>query len=237
MSDPEIFAEISVLLNYVRTYSDKYYYSNQVLNNFNGSVLVSKFAGRQFTNQFNNRVRLFKFLFREIARTSAEIEDSEEEYGEEEKIEMIIDEVLTFEDLKEAAPMGLNDTIEEDLDELREMLRESGIDAFLTDIESLETRVDEHRERLERKIINSHIDVDGSHKMLEVYIDNTVENKIQAKNLVEAAFWNRDSGEGFVLSDLSPENCDGVRETISDTLHYNPDIYSPREIIEDHHAL
>lgn len=232
MHDAYLYADISVLLEYTQSYTEHHIVTNRVLNEFNGCVVVSAFANKKLNHGINNRIRLFEIIFREISEL-----DSDDFESREEEIEYICEEIIDFNHLNNNTPLKLDSILEDNLEHLRDKLRNEGIEDLLMELEVLDGQTDNKREKLSRKIIHRRESINGEHKRLEVYIENTVDHPIQARNLMKGGYWWRDllDGEGFILvkhSSNPQKKNDEITDLIKNELQITTDLYSPMEIEE-----
>ncbi|WP_229112416.1 hypothetical protein [Halapricum desulfuricans] len=200
-------------------------------------MVVSQHINKEFTHRMTNRLHIFKYLFDEISTDLARLEGPDEDIDEEEKIEHICKEILSFEALNDIAPMGLDEKIREDIDALHEVLKSKGIDEFLSELEYIESRAESKRERLEREIIDDYINISNSHRMSEIYIADTVESDVQAKDLVKGGYWCRNHSNRFILAhedDLAFKKRDEISEILRKNINSDVDIHSPKLIVERH---
>jgi len=228
-----MFLDISVLLDYSRAYPQDNRYTEIICEEFNGNLVVSQYINKEFTHWMTNRLHLFQHLFSEISTALASLEDLDEE----EKIEHICEKILSFEVLNDLTPMGLDEKIRGDIDALHELLKSKGIDEFLSELEYIESKAESKRERLEREIIDDYIHISNSHRMTEIYIADTVESDVQAKDLVKGGYWCRNHSNRFILAhedDLAFRKSEEISDILSENINSDVDIHSPKLIAERH---
>lgn len=224
MTNIELFADISIILEYVQPYTEEHVETINVLSEFNGDIIITKFCSTKSDHRINNRLRLFDLIFEEISGLQGSFD------SEEDKIDHICDVIINYNYLNENTPLGVDEFLKSDLESLRDVLRKKGIEQFLIDIETMDGYADNKREKLSRKVIDRKLEIESNHKMAEAYIDSHVDNQVQAKNLVKSGYWNRSGRNGFVLvthSSAAHSNKNIIQDIIEGNIGEAPDIHSP----------
>lgn len=226
-----VYVDLSPLLDFCLSYAEGQEDTEYVLEEMITKKVVSEITWEQFSRQTSNRAELFSELFATIAKIRERVQADEEDL-----ISYICKDVITEEWFAKHSLYGLNESVDVDIERLRDHIRDIGISDFLEELNQFEQRLPSKEQRIDMLIEDKSIS-ERRHLMLETYINNLIGNSFRSENLVQAVFWNRNEKRGLVLvrkDDSAVVKKDEVNSVISKTLSRQDtlDIRSPRDILE-----
>ncbi|QLH76550.1 hypothetical protein HZS55_04185 [Halosimplex rubrum] len=230
-TSPKIFFDNSVLSDYCRIYADNHEYANKVFSEYDGEVWVGEFGEERFDEETSNRQRLFSYLKDEISgRISSHSSLSGEEVKEE-----IREEVLDVDRINSSLLFPIKENHTDIIEHVCEELERKSPKDLLEEIRDLSRAARTLESNLKRTKIDER-QPRRPEPLFRAMVVSHVENEIQAKNVVDAVFWSRETGGEHILirnSDDGYQNRDGVNAGIETKMSHQDqlEIESPKSVV------
>lgn len=184
----KIFFDNSVLSDYCRIHARHHDDADKVLSEYQGEVWVSEFGEKRFDEETTNRQRLFGYLKRKISKIL-----SNDELSDAEKQTKIIDDILDFEIINENIMFALKNEYRPIIEHLKRYVENESPKTLLKRMNRIKRAARSRESELRRTVIDKR-QKRRPEPLLRAYISSNVENEIQAKTVVDAVYWSRETG-------------------------------------------
>ena len=227
----EIFADISVLMDYCLVYRDGQDCTDLVFDEIHkegGSIVASEEGYTKLNKMMSNRQRLFTYLVDKCSEYLKDSDLTESDYTR---------DILNYSNINDEMDFEVDESFLPDIEMLRDFFEDTGLKTFRNELNSIVRRGSVKRRQLHQRFFadDALFSKGGqSATMLRITISGLVDYQTQEVSLVDAAFWCQQEGSQILISHGS-----GPHEQVAELLKAIENIasgpvsaYSPKEIAE-----
>lgn len=227
----QIFADISVLLDYCLVYNDGQRSADAVFEEISergGSIVASKEAYANLNEMMSNRQRLFRHLVDSCTEYMRDQELTASDYSS---------DVLNYSKINEVVDFDINESFLPDIQTLRDHFDEVGLSEFRNEVDRFVRQGSIQRRQLRQRFFADeglYSKGGQSAGMLQITISSIVDYRVQEVSLIDAAFWCQTGGNQILISHNSGpyEQREKLLNAVEEITTGPVSAYSPEEIAE-----
>lgn len=226
-----VFADISLLIEYCAPYFDDYSYSNTVVERYDsngGEFIISDGTFDELNHKINNRKRLWDYLIRESTEYISDDSRSVADFKS---------DVLNYTSLEQDLEFGFNDEYLPDIQALRSIVDQDGLNEFRNMIDDYRATSKVQRKELERNknFITFSRRSSNTPWDIKLPLTDIVDSSTQLEALLDYAYWIRSNSGIFLIgsmSDISQKESK-TENILEEITNGDVNIYSSKDVCEN----